>query len=494
MKLKNNGLLYALGVIAVVAIIIAFINLTVFYILIGVAAFLGIFWACYNWKWVRYATLVICALGLTGATVYCGVSLDTYYGAEGGVFGKISNIFNTNQVEEVEDLTFDFSNVEMLATGNAGEYSAQISRDKTLKIDTTKTFGVYVNDSPCGFVETGADYVRANYDYVFYGEEKNEILKDTLQFRFALNKNSTEFTIKTQGGETAVRLWNYYFAKNNFVVSIKPTNLSYSSDNSNLVDGQVDYALANFYEEESKVLTQIYHLGDSVEFPSCDLQNFLGWSTDKNSVVNTFRIYSHTNFYAYIGESPVYTVKYVAEGKEVAQQRVLENSKLNAITAPSKKGYAFKQYVDSEGNAVDNNYVVTSDLVLTAEYEAEYQTITIMASGVYNSNDKERYVMNFTINNENVKILSNVNGKIVFQIKSGQECVVNYSCSSYVSVIPLPSDTSCWFRSIDMDSDATNQISLTRNDDKKSGQISISNINSEMLADMFTLNNAGVKN
>ncbi len=377
-KPKNNLMLYALAVIAVVALILAFVNLTVFYVLLGVAVFLGLFWACYNYKWVRYATVVIIYLALIGGTVYCGNNLNTYYNAEGGIFGKISNIFDSNQVEEVENLIFDFSNVEMLTTGNANEYAAKMTKDKFLKIDTNKTFAVYVNESPCGFVETGADFVRANYTYVFYGEEKDEILKDTLQFRFALNKTFTEFTIKTQGGETAVRLWNYYFAKNNFTVSIKPADYVYSNNGLDFGEGEVEYALANYYVNDQQYLTQLYHVGEDVNFPfpSQITNTFLGWSLDKTNIVETYKISQNTNFYAVEGEETLYTVSYKFKDEVVLRQRVIEGQ---TAVNPAKTftGYQFKYWADESGAEYDFNTPIMQDRVLTANVTAEEQTIKL---------------------------------------------------------------------------------------------------------------------
>lgn len=375
---KTKILLIAAGVVGLAAIITAFINITIFYVLLGVTAFLGIFWACYNYKWARYVTAIVCFLALAGGSIYSGISLNTYYNAEGGVFGKISNVFNTNQVEEVEDLSFNFSNVEMLATENAGEYSAQISRDKILTLDTDQTFGVYVNDSPCGFVETGVDYVRANYDYVFYGEEKDEIMKDTLQFRFALNKTSTEFTIKTQGGESAVRLWNYYFAKNNFVVSIRPADYVYSNNGLGFSEGEVDYALANYYVNDQKYLTQLYHIGEEVNFPfpTQISTTFLGWSTDKTNVVNTFKINQTTDFYAVEGQEILYTVTYKFKDDVVTTQRIVNGQKAEKPTH-TFTGYTFNYWADETGAEFDFNTPVTQDVTLTANTTAEKQTIKL---------------------------------------------------------------------------------------------------------------------
>ena len=80
-------------------------------IIIGVIL---IIYACIKYpkggKWVLFGILIV---GYLGVTAYSIVQLNYYYKAEGGIIGQITGIFNTNEVEVVDNLKFDFNNVEL---------------------------------------------------------------------------------------------------------------------------------------------------------------------------------------------------------------------------------------------------------------------------------------------------------------------------------------------------------------------------------------------
>jgi len=144
---------------------------------------------------------------LVGATIYSGVNLHYYYSSEGGIFGYISGIFDTNVVE-VEELSFSLKNIEM--TQESEEiYSAKVLNPSAIsKLEVGEEYSVYVNGQPCSNVTTASDYVTANYEYSFLDEEMTELCHDELSIKFAFYENGTYMSVSTAGGSTAVKYWN----------------------------------------------------------------------------------------------------------------------------------------------------------------------------------------------------------------------------------------------------------------------------------------------
>ena len=374
----NKVMVTAICVVIAISLITSLIDMTAFWILVGVAGFVFLLLLCMKYKWARVATVVVSYVALIGGTWYSWGNLNEYYSAEGGVFGKIENILDINQVE-VNDLTFDFSNVELRSTGNENEYSAKIVSNKILVLEEEENFGIYVNGTPCGYVESSTNHVTADYRYVFYDEEQNIKLVDTLQFRFALNKNNTEFIIKTQGGQEAVDLWNDYFAKNNFNVQIKSTDYRYTSD-IEIGEGEVSFALANYYINEEKYLTQLYHIGDKVSFPypTAIDSTFEGWSIDGVNVIDSYTINQTTNFYALVSEVEYINVPFMFNDTTLFTQRVIEGEVVTKPEDPAIEGYIFDAWVDAEGELVDfANLTASADTVVYASCTAEFQTVTV---------------------------------------------------------------------------------------------------------------------
>ena len=88
-------------------------------VLIGFVIFLVL-----KYKQARVPVACVLLLILIGFTAYAGIELNYYYSAEGGIFGKISGIFETNTVA-VSEQTFSFDNIEL--TQETGDtYSLKI--------------------------------------------------------------------------------------------------------------------------------------------------------------------------------------------------------------------------------------------------------------------------------------------------------------------------------------------------------------------------------
>ncbi len=177
--------------------------------------------ACIKHPSSKWFVATILSIALVVSTCYCAIQLNYYYTASGGIYGKISGIFNTNIVE-VEELTFSLKNVELVKEYE-DTYSAKVLNNKVVKLNGKDNFTVYVNDEPCTIsqVENETNYCIANYSYIFFGEDKSVLCEDTLTFHFAFYTNSTYLSVSTIGGADAVKYWNYYFNKNVFDIRLE---------------------------------------------------------------------------------------------------------------------------------------------------------------------------------------------------------------------------------------------------------------------------------
>ena len=88
-----------------------------------------------NWnsggKFIITGLFIIGNLVLSG---YCLLQINYYYTSQGGIHGIVSGIFDKNEVEVVDNLNFEFKNIELTDKGN-GIYSASITtNDGTEKL------------------------------------------------------------------------------------------------------------------------------------------------------------------------------------------------------------------------------------------------------------------------------------------------------------------------------------------------------------------------
>ena len=175
--------------------------------------------------------ITLFAILVLALDIYSIIQLDMYYNTQGGIHGFLTGIFDTNKVQVVDTLTFEITDIELKET-TEGVYSASITTDKVLSLDTRASLGVFVNGMPCDTTsEVESDYAIANYVYTFYDNDKFAICTDTLILNFAFYENSTYLSLSTKGGtlpvEECVEYWHHYFNKNGFVVKIAPfTNVS----------------------------------------------------------------------------------------------------------------------------------------------------------------------------------------------------------------------------------------------------------------------------
>ena len=182
-----------------------------------------------NGKWV---ILGLMALVLVVGGVFTGYANYEYFTAKGGTFGSFGDIFKNKNKLMQNNLTFNFENFVLVATGNGNEYSARLSIDAVDQKMTNKA--IFVNGNPTKLVARGDTYIFSDYNYTFKDENLTEICSDTLTIKFVFNSKSSECILSTIGGLDKVLYWNYFLKKNDFIVEIKDEE--YKRDESVRVD------------------------------------------------------------------------------------------------------------------------------------------------------------------------------------------------------------------------------------------------------------------
>lgn len=274
------------------------------YDLIFIVLIAFIIFLCFKYPNSRVYVFSFLGIIFVGITAYCGIQLNYYYTAEGGVWGYITGLIEGNKVTTtVESDTASFSLENIVLTKNAdGTYSAVIYSNDKIRLETGKSYGVYVNNEPCTQIDYSTNYVRAEYHYAFLDNNLEILCQDTLQFNFAFYTNGSTFTLTTYGGQEAVNYWNTYFSRNNLIVEVKP--ISYVKDDELSVNGQIDdYVTLNYYVDEEVVYSYVYTIGSQVtEFPPTAEKDgliFAYWQDINGNEVEPFKITTDTNLYAY---------------------------------------------------------------------------------------------------------------------------------------------------------------------------------------------------
>jgi len=287
-----------------------------YYILIIGALVLGIFFSVkyVAFRWI-FSTLI--CLVLVGTSIYSGVKLDKYYGAEGGIYGYIQGIVNNEiKVEETEEYTITIDEVAFSGTVNVGEHIVECKSDVIFKLDETKDYGVYINGVPISNMKSGHNFVSGEFTYLFMSQTDEVIKNDTLYVSISYTSKGTQVTLLTKGGDSAVSYWIKYFEKEVMTIDIKEFGYQSSLDIDILEDGELteddvnDVAVATYYVNEEEYIKQVYTVGDSVNFPlysKIDNCFFSGWGVNEIEDLSSYTINEDTIFYACYNRIPSQT-------------------------------------------------------------------------------------------------------------------------------------------------------------------------------------------
>ena len=270
--------------------------LTIATVLISIYLFLYFF---SQFKPVQSLFYGIVFFALVASGVMSFGNLNLYYQSNGGVIGEITSIFEKNKVEIIEEeneIKFDFSNVVLMKNAN-GKYSASITSETLLKLDSNESYFIYVNDEPCTTVKCEERDIYATYSYVFMDRVDGEyqVLKDdVMTFYFALYDNYSYLYIEVENGEETAGLWNAYFNKNNFKVEISKVDNSFYTTQ--------EYYQVRLFSHDSKYIKTVT-LKQNTDYILPELEYnglvYKYWKNSKLGIVSgTLNISENLDFYA----------------------------------------------------------------------------------------------------------------------------------------------------------------------------------------------------
>lgn len=257
------------------------------YDLVLIIAILVLIVICFKYpKGGRAFAGTLVAVVTLGLTVYCGINLNSYYGAQGGIFGYLTGREPTPSVIQVDDFEFKFDNLELLE-GDNGRYSATVILDQVMTLDEPN-INVFVNDMPCEVLQYSSDYLMADFTYRFFNQDLQETCTDTLSFRFAFFENYTRVTVFTEGDSTALKNWNDFLNANNLILSIRPSDI--------IEDTTIDFVeddVSAFKKIEYMVDGELYFstyqkTGTNFNFPTAPRKTnyeFIGWQNSAGQTV-----------------------------------------------------------------------------------------------------------------------------------------------------------------------------------------------------------------
>ena len=207
------------NIVKIVAII------AIAFALISLIALMG------EYEAVRWLVGTPVFLALIVSAFYCYGHINSYYSAQGGIYGALTDLIQTNKTDtQVKDqeLTHKFTNFN-LTKDEKGYYSVKQNDTTIFEVDKNEFYMCYVNGYPTEVVNQviGDDDSKFifKFSYIFFDYDDNAnlvpIADDTIQIEYLFLKTNTEILIKTSCNEEVYVLWNSFFNKNNFEITFK---------------------------------------------------------------------------------------------------------------------------------------------------------------------------------------------------------------------------------------------------------------------------------
>ena len=381
----------------------------------------------------------------TGLTIWSGININQYYSASGGIYGAITGIFDTNEVEVVSSMEFKLSNIELTQVGDSDTYSANIVMNDVFALDKDVEYMVFVNDMPCTFVQNASDYVLADYRYAFYNDNFEIILDDTLNFRFAFYTNSTSLRVTTNGGSEALKYWHHYFNKNTFVVKIAEVK-SLDDYFVTFSNGDIsNYCVVTYMFNNDVEYVQVYKKGQNLVLPDCDNENYNIWTLNGEQIDSDYVLKENVII---LGELKLYEVIFRDTYEEYSKIQVAGPYLSMSIENPQVDGAKFMGWSIDGVTIIKDiySYKITSDITFYALYcKEEYNFVYFTIQN--NSNSVIR-VVDFNIN-----IYVQPNEVITYGCYSGSVAIgteykLNYTLSDGLKLYDI-SDSSISFSLLD---------------------------------------------
>lgn len=349
---------------------------TILYTLLGTLAVVGLIYLMIKVPKSRYYVAGACWIIACGFAIFCGYHLNIYYNEKGGIFGVITGIFETNVVV-VDDLNFSMQNLELLKKSEDDDttFVAKSGQNKVLsQLTSGQSYTIYINGVPVTDAEYASDFTFAKYEYTFFDESMTEICSDTLEIRFAFDKNFTTLTLTTNGGEQSAKLWNSYFNRNSFEISIKISD--FIGSDSEIVPGEIDesqFARITYYYNDEVYKKQVYKKGQTIVYPENPTIATSDWCmlVDGSYVKFSDKVASESVDLYYV-KSDNYLVKYYSgfNGEIFYQEVVTSGSTSQLKRSPSRNDAEFLGWSIDGINIVDNTtYEINDNVNFIAVWE-----------------------------------------------------------------------------------------------------------------------------
>lgn len=250
-----------------------------------VAVVLGVIWLCIKFQSARIMVFTILACIYLVFTMFSLLSVITYYKAHGGIFGgidKIEKLPENDLIIDETNLQFNFTNVSLKAVENG--YSAGVNHTAVIDLENAK-YTILVNNTPVGNCENSTDYILGDYTYTFYDTAKNELLTDTLKISIAFNELGTECVLTTSGNGETIKYWNYYFAKNGFVITIEKDGYIKADNWDILTENQLNILTSDI----SSFAVSVNDFVEGYNLTSLSLDNYLSSVKVENVILETYK-------------------------------------------------------------------------------------------------------------------------------------------------------------------------------------------------------------
>ncbi len=236
---------------------------------------------------IKFIIFTVLTIIMVMASVYCIVQLRIRKTATGGIYGEIDGIYDVNVVTTVDSLNFEFENMEFTQLHD-NTYRVNTTVQKLVKLPVGSSYAVLVNDMPCTNLSESNEYVLSKYSYTFLGSELQPIKTDTLTIRFAFYDRFTSLQLQTEGGAEVANLWNEFFNKNGFKITL--TTDKYVEDNNiTFDDGDISNFVKLNFVNGNKTEFQFAKTGSKlIDVPKAEQNGyvFLGWTLDNENVIN----------------------------------------------------------------------------------------------------------------------------------------------------------------------------------------------------------------
>lgn len=302
-------------------------------------------------KYIAIALILIVYLSFTS---YSTMYVFSYFNIKGGIFGRIDEIPKLSENEiviDVDSLKFNFNNISMKEISDG--YSATLTYGTIIDLDNAK-YTILVNGTPVGICENSTDYIMGQYTYTFYNSDKVELLTDTLTISIAFNDLGTECILRTAGDGNVVKYWNYYFAKNGFIVTLERDGYESPKSWNIISEGK----LASITEDLSSLKIQATQLKSEFNAKKQEISDYIAQdNVDSNQLdiyISDMQSYS-TTATSYLSSTSAISLR-LHEFKEEYSDIITEDENLN------------NQVIDLEQQISSISNDVTNVKNLSAEY------------------------------------------------------------------------------------------------------------------------------